>query len=175
MSLPTNVSQANDKPEKQILLESISPAENLDAQSSQLEAIFGIQIKTILDPKQLAKVAQLYIDGLQLNNDSLSAQARKTISEALKNEEEARKLRLANDETEKALPRTQFAIWSTLGIGGLFVLAGLFMIGRDIYQTLTGSATGLNFIWIGLTVVGILLLFGGRYLPELLSSVKKTP
>lgn len=169
------MSQDSDKPEEQILPDTISPAQNLDSNSTQLETIFGLQVKGLLKPEQLSKVAQFYMDSLQLENAGTQAQIRKTNSEALKNEEEARKLKLANDETEKAMPRTRFAIWTTFAIGGLFTLAGLFMVGRDIVQTLTGTTTSLNFVWIGLTIVGILLLFGGRYLPELLSSVKKTP
>jgi hypothetical protein len=170
------MSQANDKPEKQILPETIAPATNLDTVSSQVETIFGIQIKGILESEQLAKVAQLYVDSLQLENDSTTAQIRKTNSEALKNEEEARKLKLDNDDTETSLPRKRFVIRAISVVGAVIAIAGLGMLLRELYTYLTGTGTIVPttlFTFLVITIVGLLLPLGGRYLLELISLIRK--
>ena len=154
MSRPTD--ENDNRPEEAIEPESISPAEDLG--SSEAAAGTALEQSSLksLDPED--------------QKDFARAKIREVESQAEYNEEAAEEKRLANEERKRQKPRVKRAVSISFWLGLFLIVLGIVVILFNGYQAVKqGEAIEPGFNSIVLIVVGVVLLFGSRFISSLLN------
>ena len=165
MSRP--IDENDDRPEEAIEPKSISPAENLSSSEAAAQTVLEQDLLKQLDPE--ARKRWLEAKLKEIESRANYAEAREQSER-----ETARRKRLANDEREEQKPYVRRAVRIAFVLGLILIVLSLAVLGSRSYRIVVqGENIGLGLNPIILFIIGVILLFGNRFIPGLLNLVQR--
>lgn len=148
------------KPEESIELETVSRADDLGAEDAIVgSATMQAVIQQITgSPELVSEATKLYLARIEADNAFRLAQAEKLKAEAANLNEQTREASHKNTQREQDHAGSRLWRRGARLLGGVFVLASLAVLGREIYNLFKSGSTVQAWPPIYLGVVGIAIM-----------------